>query len=294
MGRLPVLVNARAGAGRVGSGQVDARTLVEALADEGWEAAVEVVEPEALPDAVRRHAGQAALGVAGGDGTLRTAARVLAGSATTLVPFPTGTLNHFSRRLGIDTVEAAARAVATGRTRTLPVGRANQHVFLNTAVLGLYPSLIERRQQLEPHLTRWPAVAVASAALLLRWPRIDLVANVSGDEMRLRTAMFWVGVGRGSFPAVHESPVPVSDERLEIVVLPGRGRRAALRLAAALIRRQRGGRSAMTRSMNVTRVSWLELDGTPPLLVALDGELRRIDPPLRVRLVPDALRVVAG
>jgi diacylglycerol kinase family enzyme len=289
-GTLRVLLNAHAGPRR----QVDQDGLDDVLARQGIQAAIEAVEPRDLMDALDRLAGEAMVGVAGGDGTLRTAARALAGSTTALVPFPTGTLNHFSRRLGIDTIEAAARAVRRGTVRGFPVGRANDHVFLNTAVIGSYPRLVTLRQRIQPYLTKWPAAAVASVVLLARWPQVRLAVRMPNTELDARTAMFWVGVGRGSFPAVHESPIPGPSDTLEAVVLPGSGRRAALTLMVAVFRLRFGNRSAVEQAMEVIRSPWFDLDTDGSLPIALDGEPRMVAPPVRISLEPQALRVVTA
>jgi diacylglycerol kinase family enzyme len=287
---LRVLLNARAGPRR----QADEDRLADVLARHDVAASIEAVEPPELKEALAGMAGAGRVGVAGGDGTLRTAARALAGTDTVLVPFPTGTLNHFARRLGIDTVEAAAVAIRGGAVRALPVGRANDHVFLNTAVIGSYPRLVELRQRLQPYLTKWPAATVAAAVLLARWPQERLTARMPDTALDARTAMFWVGVGRGSFPAVHESPVPAPGETLEAVVLPGTGRRAAFVLMAAVFRHRFGNPAAVERAMDVIRSPWFEIDAEHPLAIALDGEPLRVDPPVRIRLESQALRVLAA
>jgi diacylglycerol kinase family enzyme len=284
---LPIFVNARAGVGRR-TAQDD---LARVLADLGVDATIEAVEPGALTDTLRSLRTVDRVGVAGGDGTLRTAARALAGSTTALIPFPTGTLNHFARRLGIDTVEAAAAAARGGKIRTLPVGRANDHVFLNTAVIGIYPLMVELRHRVQPLLGKWPAAALASMVLLARWPQIRLATRTPDAEFEARTAMFWVGVGRGSFPAVHESPVPDPGETLEAVVLAGAGRRAGLALAGAVLRSRFRG-DAAGRVADVIGAPWYEIDADGPVPIALDGEPRRVDPPVRIRLDREALRVI--
>jgi diacylglycerol kinase family enzyme len=339
-GTLPVLLNARAGSRR----RAELRRVARALADHGIRAVVEAVEPHDLAAALQRLAGRPAVGVAGGDGTLRTAARALAGTGTALVPFPTGTLNHFARRLSIDTIEAAAQAFrasglqaggspvhgaggvdpalpgtdgpdpalpgtdgpdpavhgadgpdpAGGGVRTLPVGRANDRVFLNTAVVGGYAALVELRQRLQPFLTKWPAAALASAILFLRWPRFRLAVRGPEGALHANTPMFWVGVGRGSFPAVHESGVPESEETLEAVAMPGAGRRGGVALSIALLRQRMGDESAVRETATVVRAPWFEVDADGRLPIVLDGEARWMRPPVRIRLEPAALRVVAG
>ena len=68
--------------------------------------------------AAAARAGRGLLGVAGGDGSMQAAASVLAGGGTVLAPLPTGTLNHFARRLGTPDLATAATAIAAGATRT--------------------------------------------------------------------------------------------------------------------------------------------------------------------------------
>ena len=116
-----VLVNAAAG-----SGHGSAEAVARALADNCIPARVLEVDPGALEDAIRTALddGEGIVAVAGGDGTLSTAAALLAGSNTVLAPIPTGTLNHFARRVGLDDIEAALHALRSGHTLRVPVGLA--------------------------------------------------------------------------------------------------------------------------------------------------------------------------
>lgn len=286
---LTILMNAHAGLSRRGP----EKALAQALAAHGITAVIEPVEPRRLTARVADHAGRPMLGVAGGDGTQRTAARVLTGSGTTLAPFPTGRLNHFARRLGLDTIDRVASSVAQGRVRSVPVGRVNDHVFVNTAVVGSYPGMVTNRERLRPFLTTWPAAAAASLYQLARWTPVALTVRTPDAERKCGTAMFWVGIGRGSFPAPHEAPVTSAAGDLEIVVLPGTSRLAAVRLVRALADNRLGRPPSTTRTLDVVHARWVEVDSHRPLPIALDGEPHRLDPPLRFRFEPDALRVVA-
>jgi diacylglycerol kinase family enzyme len=286
---LRVLVNAYAGLGLQAGEERLARTLTESDVP----AVIESVEPERLGERVRSLAGAGVLGVAGGDGTHRTAARELVGSRTTLVPFPTGTLNHFARRLGLDTVESAAAAVRAGAVRTIPIGRVGTEVFLNTAIAGAYPSFVEARARLRPFLTKWPAAVLASCYIFARWPRIDIAVRSREMETRARTAMLWVGLGRNSFPAVHLSPLPGSADSLEAVLLTATGRRAAFTLAGATLREWLGRSSNLQGATEVIRTRSLELAADHPIPMALDGESLHVASPVRIHLETNALHVPA-
>lgn len=289
MAPLRVLMNADAGHWRPSPEAALARTLAE----HGVPAVIEMVEPRRLEARVRELAGVPMLGVAGGDGTQRTAARTLTGSDTVLVPFPTGRLNHFARRLGLETVEVAAEAAREGRTRAIPVGMAEGHVFVNTAVAGGYPGMVRTRERLRPVLTTWPAAAVAGLVAFVRWRRVHATLRTPTLEMPLRTALFWVGIGRESYPEPHRAPVPGPDDGLEIVILPDTGRRGAFVLVGSALRHRLGGHGVIARSLQLLHVPWIELTGRRRIPIALDGEPYILEPPIRIRFRADALRVIA-
>jgi diacylglycerol kinase family enzyme len=289
MESLTVLMNTSAGPARP-AGET---ALARALATHRIYAVIEETTPADLGPRLEQLAGRPMVGVAGGDGTQRTAARILAGSGSILVPFPTGTLNHFARRLGLGDLDAAARAIREGSVRSLPVGRANGRVFMNTAVTGAYPRFIQIRDRLRPFITKWPATGIAALHVLATAPRVAVEVRTPGTHCDVRTVLVWVGVGSYSYPEPHEAPPPEPDDALEVVVLARAGRRAAFTLAAATARHRRGDHAALERAARFMRVPWLQLDSPHPIPIALDGERRLIEPPVTFRYEPGALRVLA-
>lgn len=283
-----VLLNPKAG----GRAPTDPEDLAGALARAGVTAEVETIDPARLASRVRACSGGSLVAVAGGDGSHRTAASALVGASAALAPIPTGRLNHFARRAGLETVAAAGAAIREGHRARIPLGRVGGDVFLDTAVVGAYPDFIRLRERLRPVLTNWPAAGIAGLLMLARWPRVPVTIRSPDHDVRVRTAMLWVGVGRNSFPAPHEAPLPSVDDVLQVVLLPG-GRRAAAGLARALVRYRRRGHGSLAGStMTVHDVPWIELDSPGPIPIALDGEPRSMDPPLRLDLAPEPLRLI--
>ena len=291
---LPVLINERAGGGGDG-----VRRVAEALRDAGVPAVVRPVDPPRLAAAVARAAERAAerapvVGVCGGDGTLRTAAGVLAGSHTALAPFPTGTLNHFARRLGFESVEDTARALAAGRTTTVPVGVADDRVFLNTATFGLYADVVRRRERLRPWLRKWPAAAVAFTLRIVRMRRLEVVLDVEGERLRRRTPLVWVGMGWGSFPRVHQAPEGRGAPELEIVVLRPPGRFGIVSFLARMgLHLLHGRRPVRDPALEVLHARRVLVSSRRRVGITLDGEVARLAPPVFVSVRSGALRVVA-
>ena len=153
---------------------------------------------ELLQEAAR--SGRArALGVAGGDGSVAAAAAVEHGLPLAVVP--AGTLNHFARDLGVATPPEAAEAVVRGAAVQVDVAEVNGTPFLNTASIGAYPEMVERRDRLSGRLGKWAALTVAAAQVLRTGSPVELQV----DGKRITAWILFVGNGlyvpRGLAPA---------------------------------------------------------------------------------------------
>jgi undecaprenyl-diphosphatase len=126
-----------------------------------------------------------ALGVAGGDGSVASAAAVALEHGLPLAVLPAGTLNHFARDVGVETVEAGAGAVVRGEAVEVDVAEVNGTPFLNTASIGVYPEMVSRRDELSGRLGKWIALVVATAQVLHG-------SRPVRAELDGRPATFWV------------------------------------------------------------------------------------------------------
>jgi diacylglycerol kinase family enzyme/membrane-associated phospholipid phosphatase len=142
-----------------------------------------------------------ALGVAGGDGSVAAAAAVALEHGLPLAVVPAGTLNHFARDVGVDTPEDAAEAVRHGSAVCVDVADVNGTPFLNTASIGAYPEMVERRDRLSGRLGKWLALTVAAAQTMRHGQPLDLVVN----DRPLRVWIVFIGnccyTPRGLSPA---------------------------------------------------------------------------------------------
>lgn len=269
--------------------------IERALEAEGVRAELLLVEPCELDAALVRLAEQGVprVAVAGGDGSMRTAAGALVGREIALAPIPAGTLNHFARRYGIDSLQAAARALAGGRVERVPVGLANGHVFLNTATIGLYADVVRRRERLRRWLGKWPAAALALALRLARPHWVEATLEAEGERHPRRTPLVWVGVGRRSFPFVHEAEEPRRRPDLEVIIPRPTTRVEILGILLRLFARiVRGQRPAEDPALEVVHARRLVIHAARPIGVTLDGEAFRWSSPLQLGVRDDALRLV--
>ena len=286
---LPLLVNPRAGAARM---PVDA--IVATLESAGARPRLVAAEAD-LDEALRAIVAEGAplVAIAGGDGTLRTAARVLAWSGTGLLAIPTGTLNHFSRSIGIDSIEAAAAAAVHGRTVRIPVGYMEAEPFLNTATFGLYADVVRRRERLRAVLGRWPAALLAFAAAVAMYRPLRVTLRIDGEELERATALVAVGIGHRSFPVTDVPSRLDATSELVLSIL-----RARTRLGL-LLSGVRTGRTLLSGRMRgeerdvellIARAFVLE-SGSRRLGLTLDGEIVDARGRVRVAIREAALQV---
>ncbi|GAC1513993.1 MAG: hypothetical protein NVS1B4_00630 [Gemmatimonadaceae bacterium] len=283
---IPAIVNARGGSAD------EARAAL----DEAGCFDVQLVEPPAIAEHIQRavDAGAARVTVAGGDGTIGTAAAILAGTRIEMAVVPGGTLNHCARDPGVPTDGAeAVRAAASGVVRGVDVGYVNQRLFLNTCSAGAYVTFVRARERLEPRLGYHLASVAAFVRIAAHLSRFSVELEVNGQTRRYRTPLVFIGVGERDLKLPHlGGRTPNGGHGLHVLVLRGktRARLFALALAAAA----RGVRSvARTPDLEAFLVDRVRIDmprrrGN----VAVDGEIVAMSAPLDFRIARDALRIV--
>ena len=223
--------------------------------------------------------------MAGGDGSIRCVASLLAGSGIPLVPVPTGTRNHFSRELGIETVADAAAAVE-GARRQVDLAEVNGERFVNNASIGFYAALVRERDSHDRRLPK--ALANATAA----WAQARKGHRFAVDVDRRAYRAWLVFVGNGCYgDGITDL---MSRERLDGAMLDIRVLRADVALArtrtvlALLLGRL--GRSPLIVRGEAGEASISVQRST--VSVALDGEVVRLRSPLCFRSLPGALAVL--
>lgn len=290
-GTVVVLINAASGAQPA---QVE--NVRRALADAGITAQIREIPGRhlvaAADDAVSQ--GATTIVAAGGDGTVSAVASALAGiEGVSLGVLPTGTLNHFAKDLGIPLdLAAAARVIAGAHTRPVDVGEVKGRVFINNASIGLYPSMVRRRDEIRQRLGhgKWTAMFRAALSVLRRHPTVHMRIDVGDHCVQHRTPFLFVGNNN------------------YVVNLFALGRRDALdRGQLCLYYTRRTGRLGLVRLAIRALLGTLKQDkdfealclpevyiesGRSRLHLAIDGEVIEVSPPLLFRTRPGALRVL--
>jgi len=291
---VPVLLNKGGGAIAADAGIAD--KVEAALREAGVNAEIELVaggDCEVRCKAIAER-GDALLIVGGGDGTISAAASALVGTKTKLGILPLGTLNHFSRDLGIPAdLGEAAKLIASGSEKRVDVAEMNGRIFINNSAIGLYPLMVVDRDLQRKRLGRSKRLAmlVASLRALARFNHQRLTLTVNDEKARIDTPLLFVGnndyrLDIGA-PGQRES---LDDGELCVLVMRKKTRTGLIGASIrALFDRTR--RDDMVRIDSVERLRVGSHRGQ--LAVSLDGEVVRSAPPLDYRIRKQALTVIA-
>jgi diacylglycerol kinase family enzyme len=291
-----VLLNPSAGSLFVRKAASDPRRVAAAFAAAGVDADVQVVGGADLQPAVRRAARRHAdmLVVGGGDGSVRAAAAVLAGTDVPLGVLPLGTLNHFARDLRIPFhLDDAVRVLVEGRGRAIDVAEVNGHVFVNNAAIGSYPRLVEEREKHRQRrkIGKWRAAALAFGATFLELPRVDLELSAAGLTTPVTTSFLLVGNNRyGTGLRDFGRRAHLDEGVLSVWVAHGGGRWDATESLVRLV----AGRPGRDTTLRADVLDELTVDArSSRVRIAVDGEVRHLTAPLHFSVRRGALHVVA-
>ena len=294
-----VVVNGGAGSVDEADDESEEAAIAEAFEAAGATAHVVVIAPEDLQGTVERlWAGDDrpdAVVIAGGDGTIGSAAGAAAEHDVVVAFLPLGTFNHFAKDLAMpmDLGEAAA-AIVSGEVRSVDIAEVNGRTFVNNAVLGVYPTMVSIRERITDQ-RGWGkvrAVPVAAWQAMRTFPlhRLDLSGDGFGRQ-HVRTPLVFVGNGiyDNATGGVHRR-ADLTGGCLGVSVAHVVSRFGLVRM---ILRTLTAG-SAKARELDVTETADLTVRSRGRhLRVGLDGEVARLETPLRFCSRPGALRVLA-
>ena len=226
----------------------------------------------------------------GGDGTISTAARVLAHRDVALGLLPLGTTNNFARTVGtpLDLDDAVAM-LRGGKVIDVDLGLAGDMLFTNHVGVGLSADVMLRAPRPLKRVAGRLAYPITALALLVRRPALRAVVRADGREHEFLTHQLYVA--NGGFHAGRPITADANaDDRL-LVAYPVGGRsrwellRETARNAATGHRRTLGDEPFLA-------VGQLWLETERPARVEVDGEPCGVTP-MRIGLAANALRLMA-
>ncbi|MDQ0077494.1 diacylglycerol/lipid kinase family protein [Arthrobacter oryzae] len=234
---------------------------------------------------------------AGGDGTVRCVAEVLAGTGVPLGLVPLGTGNLLARNLGVDITDpvAAAFDVLNGTERTVDVVKAkldhsdDEQVFLVMAGLGYDAAIMADTVDVLKDRMGWLAYVEAGIRKL---PGKPVKAKVSVDGQRpigrrIRSVM--IGNCGRIMGGVEIFPdAKVDDGLLDLLILSPKGRLGWLGVVAGIF----GRRKNETESVEYFQGKTAEITLEHEQEFQLDGDHVGTGKHLAISIEPNALKIL--
>ena len=259
---------------------------------------LDVVEPADMEKRLEAAIGQGTkrILVAGGDGTIATAASLVAKTHTELAILPGGTLNHFAKDHNIPTDLGKAAIVAgKGDVIGADIGYVNDCVFLNTSSIGAYVGFVRDRERLEKRLGYTVASMFAFVRTFADLRTFGVTLEVEGKAKTYRSSLVFIGVGE------RELKLPTLGSRvkngrrgLHVMIVRGRKRARLFMIALNAIARGTKEASKVPEFDNFL-VDHCRIDlNRWQATIGLDGELKRMKTPLEYRVERDALSLVVA
>jgi diacylglycerol kinase family enzyme len=229
------------------------------------------------------------IGMAGGDGSQATVARVAMEHDVAHVCVPAGTRNHFALDLGLDRddVVGALDAFTHGVERRIDLASVNGHTFVNNVSIGLYAEVVQEVAYRDAKIATWrrmlPEILGPDAKT------IDL--KFRGPDARTWTGAAVVVVSNNPYELKHLAGAgtrPRLDTgRLGILAMRMQGARDL----AKLVTLQTVGQSRRFKGLFEWSCPEFEVRSSASIPVGLDGEALLLASPLRFVSLPCVLRV---
>ena len=282
---LAIIVNNKSGDGPEGPAREQA--LGDALAAQGVEATIHSTrkgeEIGSLADRLVRE-GARALVAAGGDGTIAAVAGTCHAAGVPLGIIPLGTFNYFARSHAIpQDVDGAVAILKAAQTREISLAAINDQLFLNNASIGLYPAILDLREDIYARYGRSRAMAYWSVIkALMALPLAQrLRLEVDGETRTVRTPLAFAAVSAYQLDEFGiEGADAVRKGKIALLLAKPEGRLALVRSAWRVARRK------PRKDMDFDLITAENIVLRPPRrrpLVARDGEKSRMRAPLHVR-----------
>ena len=273
-----------------GGGKVERFRLVEEAKRRG-------IEPIVLKpgDDLLRLAGEAVargadvIGMAGGDGSQALVAGVAMRHDVAFVCVPAGTRNHLAMDLGLDRSDVVGALDAFGEAveRRIDLGLIGDRVFVNNATVGLYAKIVQspeyRDRKVGTALELLPAMLGPNAVPFdLRFTGPDGTEHESAHLILVSNDRYELdrGEGFGSRRRIDAGTLGIVAARF----------RSAGDIAR-FVQLQTAGRARRFPGWAEWTDTSFEVRSHQPVEIGIDGEAMLLDPPIRFRIAPGALRV---
>jgi YegS/Rv2252/BmrU family lipid kinase len=226
--------------------------------------------------------------IVGGDGTIHGVVNDIIGRRVALGIIPTGSGNDFAKMLRIPSVEAGINTLASGRRKTIDLGKIGDRYFVNIVGIGFDALVAHLVTKSKFHGPLGYFSSVLTALTGYRPPRFELKT----DDQTFAGRAFSISVGNGQFHGsmFRLTPDAVIDDGILDLCIIGK---VPVPKFLFNIPKAIKGTHASVREIVMLKTKRLSVESDTPFYVHCDGEV--IDRPMKkleLTIIPRALEVI--
>lgn len=224
----------------------------------------------------------------GGDGTLSSTASMLVGTSVLFAPLPGGTLNHFTKDLGIpQDLDDAINNLKNATPKQIDVASVNGKIFLNNSGIGLYPLMLSARDNLRKRsVSKWFAAVASGVRVFARYHRYSVVI----DGKTFKTPFVFIGNNDyGLENQLIGEREQLNKGELSVYVVSSARRLDFLKIMGYIIIGKRPSRQHLkvwkTKSITINTKR-------PKIRISRDGEHEIVPTPLKYKIIHRGLKAL--
>ena len=228
----------------------------------------------------------------GGDGTVSAVATFCAKHNLVLGILPLGTLNNFSKDVGISqNLSRACKLIKIGKTKRIDYATVNGKLFLNNSSVGVYAHYVREREKYQSHFGKMLAYVASFVTFLPKYKTLQLRLEYGNKKELVQAPIIFVSNNDYSLsekPFMRRSTL--SGGKLAVHIFKKSDKHSVVESLknTILINKIRHGYKNFTTSK-------ITIYGAKQkAIIAKDGEVITVKFPLKYKIHPKALEVIVS
>lgn len=228
---------------------------------------------------------KAIIAVVGGDGTMSNVTNLLKDTGAILMPIPGGTLNHFTKDLGIpQVIPDALQYFKSAKTTKIDVGQIDGKVFINNSSIGFYSDSLFERDEREKKYGKWPAMIISTIEAFFRYRTY----KVTIDGKQYSTPLVFVGNNKYKVRGFSFQRSNLTDEVLSVYIVRGKSRLNLFFASLSLL----SGQKNIPKKLKSFTTKEVTITTKHTLRVSRDGEYEKLPSPLHYKIQGSSVNIL--
>lgn len=225
------------------------------------------------------------IAVVGGDGSISAVAGLLKDTKATLMPLPGGTLNHFTKDLGIpQSLPDALAYFRSAKKVKVDTGQVGSETFINNSSIGIYSDSLLDRDKHEKNIGKWPSMVLSIFTSLFRFRTY----SVEFGGKKYSTPLVFIGNNTYTLKGLTFQRSKLHEGTLSVYMVIGTSRLNLFWAIVHLI----AGRKNVYKKLKSFSTKSLVIRTRKSVRVSKDGEHQKMTSPLHYKINESSLFIL--